>query len=162
MEAFMTDRQIQAFRRQLRRLERFIIMQLQQDAQCCGISMAQCHALLEIAERDSTSVSELAENMSLDKSTLSRTVDGLVNEGWVQRAVKPGNRRAQVLTLASSGKNLSDRIHVQCNDLYRRLLDRLPPNKIAQVLASLELLGQALHDDYRKNQSGCAAPGGTS
>jgi DNA-binding MarR family transcriptional regulator len=152
MEAFMTDRQIQAF----------IIMQLQQDAQCCGISMAQCHALLEIAERDSTSVSELAENMSLDKSTLSRTVDGLVNEGWVQRAVKPGNRRAQVLTLASSGKNLSDRIHVQCNDLYRRLLDRLPPNKIAQVLASLELLGQALHDDYRKNQSACAAPGGTS
>lgn len=160
----MTDRQIQAFRRQLRRLERFIIVQLQQDAQCCGVSMAQCHALLEIAERDSTTVGELAASMCLDKSTLSRTVDGLVKEGWVERVINPDNRRAQVLTLASSGKNLADRIHRQCNDLYRRLLDRLPPKKLDQILASLEWLGQALHDGCQEDQSGCAAPapGGTS
>lgn len=158
----MTDRQIQVFRRQLRRLERFIIVQLQQDAQCCGVSMAQCHALLEIAERDSTTVSELAENMSLDKSTLSRTVDGLVKEGWVERVINPDNRRAQVLTLASSGKNLADRIHRQCNDLYRRLLDRLPPKKLDQILASLEWLGQALHNGCREDQAGCVTPGKTS
>lgn len=154
----MTDRQIQAFRRQLRRLERFIIVQLQQDAQCCGVSMAQCHALLEIAERDSTTVSELAENMYLDKSTLSRTVDGLVKEGWVERVINPDNRRAQVLTLAPAGRKLNDRIHGQCNDLYRRLLDRLPPKKLAQILISLEWLGQALHNGCREDQSGCAAP----
>jgi DNA-binding MarR family transcriptional regulator len=160
----MTDRQIQDFRRQLRRLERFILLQLQQDAECCGVSIAQCHALLEIAERDSTTVSELAVSMCLDKSTLSRTVDGLVQEGWVKRVINPDNRRAQVLTLASSGKNLADRIHGQCNDLYRRLLDPLPPKKLAQILASLEWLGQALNNGYRKNQSGCVAPapGGTS
>jgi DNA-binding MarR family transcriptional regulator len=103
----MTDQQIQVFRRQLRRLERFIIVQLQQDALCCGVSTAQCHALLEIAERDSTTVSELAVSMSLDKSTLSRTVDGLVKAGWVKRIINPANRRAQVLTLALSGKNLA-------------------------------------------------------
>jgi DNA-binding MarR family transcriptional regulator len=158
----MTDRQIQAFRRQLRRLERFIIMQLQQDALCCGISMAQCHTLLEIAEHDSTTISDLADNMCLDKSTLSRTVDGLVKEGWVKRIINPDNRRAQVLTLASSGKNLADRIHVKCNDLYRRLLDQLPPKKLDQILASLEWLGQALHNGCWENQSDCVTHRSTS
>ena len=160
----MTDQQVQVFRRQLCRLERFILVQLQQDALCCGISMAQCHTLLEIAERDSTTVSELAETMCLDKSTLSRTVDGLVKEGWVERVINPDNRRAQVLTLAPTGKKLAERIHGQCNDLYRRLLNRLPPKKLAQILVSLEWLGQALHDGCREDQSGCAAPapGGTS
>jgi DNA-binding MarR family transcriptional regulator len=158
VEVFMTARQIQAFRRQLRRLERFIIMQLQQDALCCGVSMAQCHALLEIGERDSTTVGELAESMSLDKSTLSRTVDSLVKEGWVERVINPDNRRAQVLTLAPAGKKLAERIHGDCNELYRGLLDRLPPKKIAQILTSLEWLCQALHDGCQKGVLGCAVP----
>jgi len=153
----MTDRQVQVFRRQLRRLERFIIMQLQQDAVCCSVSTAQCHALLEIAERASTTVSELAASLALDKSTLSRTVDSLVKAGWVERAINPDNRRAQVLTMAVSGKKLAERINVQCNDLYRRLLDPLPPKKLAQVLASLEWLGQALHGVCQEDRPGCAA-----
>jgi DNA-binding MarR family transcriptional regulator len=164
LEVFMTARQIQAFRRQLRRLERFIVMQLQQDAQCCGISVAQCHALLEIAEHDSTTVSELAGTMSLDKSTLSRTVDGLVKEGWVERVINPDNRRAQVLSLAPAGKKLSGRIDGQCNDLYRRLLEGLPPEKLAQILTGLEWLGEALHHDQGEGRSDCGAPapGGSS
>ncbi len=44
-----------------------------------GISLAQCHTLLEIEKSHEISISELANTLSLDKSTVSRTVDGLVN-----------------------------------------------------------------------------------
>ena len=46
---------------------------------CCGISMAQCHALVEIGRAGSISLVELAKLLDLDNSTMSRTVNNLVN-----------------------------------------------------------------------------------
>jgi DNA-binding MarR family transcriptional regulator len=72
---------IEQFRQILRDFGREI--NLQNSASCCrGISVAQCHTLLEIEKHREISVTDLARNLSLDKSTVSRTVDGLVNIRW--------------------------------------------------------------------------------
>ena len=75
----MNSQKIESFRKSLRAIERDIFSQFKDGISCCGISLAQCHVVLEIGLRKLTNISQLSENLSLDKSTLSRTIDGLVN-----------------------------------------------------------------------------------
>ncbi|HEY3416310.1 MAG TPA: hypothetical protein VGM23_05440, partial [Armatimonadota bacterium] len=53
------------FRRQLRALERELVRQLEADTSCCGVTLAQCHALLELATAE-LSLSGLAAALDLD------------------------------------------------------------------------------------------------
>lgn len=53
-----------------------------------------------------TRVSDLAVRLHVDISTVSRQVSTLCGAGLVQRATDPSDRRAQVLALTQSGKDL--------------------------------------------------------
>jgi DNA-binding MarR family transcriptional regulator len=109
---------IQQFREVLRLFDRELY--LQNNASCCnGISLAQCHTLLEIEKNNEISVSDLAKNLTLDKSTVSRTVDGLVNINMVDRVIPRENRRMALINLTDSGKQVCRTIHYT-NDLYVR------------------------------------------
>lgn len=107
---------IQNFRETIRVLDREMFYQ--NNASCCnGISLAQCHTLLEIEKNTEISISELANNLSLDKSTISRTVDGLVNISLVDRIIPKENRRKALLNLTKSGEEVCNTINFT-NDTY--------------------------------------------
>jgi len=137
---------INKFREMLRVFDRELY--LQNNASCCnGISLAQCHTLLEIEKSNEVSVSELANNLTLDKSTVSRTVDGLVNIQMVHRVIPTENRRKTLINLTDSGKQICKTINYT-NDVYvkevlkeftesereefLRLFSKLTSNMIAQ------------------------------
>ncbi|MDX2431367.1 MAG: MarR family transcriptional regulator [Bacteroides sp.] len=112
----MDQEYIQQFRECLRVLEKEIF--LQNTASCCnGVSLSQCHALLEIENNEKISVTELAQNMQLDKSTVSRTVDGLVKMDMVDRVIPDENRRKAILNLTEKGEKVSRTISYS-NDSY--------------------------------------------
>ena len=109
---------IQHFREILRIFDREL--SLQNNASCCnGISVSQCHTLLEIEKNSQVSVSDLAKNLSLDKSTVSRTVDGLFNINLVDRVTPKENRRKALINLTDSGKQICTSINCT-NDSYMR------------------------------------------
>jgi DNA-binding MarR family transcriptional regulator len=109
---------IQKFREILTIFDRELF--LQNNASCCnGISLAQCHTLLEIEKNNEISVSDLARNLSLDKSTVSRTVDGLVNINMVDRVIPKENRRLALINLTGSGQEICSTINYT-NDSYIR------------------------------------------
>jgi DNA-binding MarR family transcriptional regulator len=60
---------------------------------CCGATIGQCHAVMEIGFAGKVSLIELANVLNLDKSTMSRTVNNLVTDDWVERITDPENRR---------------------------------------------------------------------
>ena len=71
----MNTQGIQAFRTILRVLERELGFQTDSESQCCGVTLGQCHILMEISGKKESTIKELAETFGLDKSSLSRTVD---------------------------------------------------------------------------------------
>lgn len=106
----------------LREVFRFFERELsfQNSESCCsGISLAQCHTLLEIEKNSKITVSELAGKLSLDKSTVSRTVDGLVNSQLVSRSIPSENRRVALISLTGIGKQACSAINIT-NDNYLR------------------------------------------
>jgi DNA-binding MarR family transcriptional regulator len=107
---------IKKFRELLRRFEREIFVQTNECC-CSGITLAQCHALLEIESKEKETLTELANNLGLDKSTVSRTVDGLVNTGLLVRTIPAENRRTSILQLTPAGIDVCHSINGN-NDKY--------------------------------------------
>ena len=114
------------FIKQLREILRVLDQELylQNHASCCnGISMAQCHTLLEIEKNGEITVSDLARNLSLDKSTVSRTVDGLVNIKMVNRVIPEENRRLAMINLTDSGKEVCSEINFSSDTYMHEMLN---------------------------------------
>jgi len=131
------------FRQKLRRIEQEVIRQLKEETSCCGVSLAQCHALLELYKLGEATITNLADVLKLDKSTLSRTIDGLVKIGLVERTIDPNDRRFMQVCLSKQGIQFVNEIDETCNRFYGKMLQHIPQKKHKQLLDSLELLQQS-------------------
>lgn len=140
----MKPKDLATFRRDLRILEREIARSLASETGCCGVTLAQCHLLLEVGEKGQTGVTELSAALELDKSTLSRAVDGLVQAGILDREPDPENRRHQIVSLTPKGREKAESINGLCDGSYRRMFSFIPEGKRALVAQSVSLLGAAM------------------
>ena len=137
---------IRQFRKTLRQFERLLTTQLKDTCSCTGVTMAQCHALLEIEERGQAMTGELAESLGLDKSTVSRTIDGLVRLGLVERNADPADRRSMPLALTEQGRNVCAGINKVNDDYYQHVFNRIAPEQQGDVIGHFGMLVDALAD----------------
>lgn len=129
----MDTKYINHFREIIRIFDREIF--LQNNAACCnGISVAQCHTLLEIEKKREISVSEIAGNLSLDKSTISRTVDNLVANGLINRIIPEENRRKAIISLTSRGKEACATINYSNDTYIKKVLHNFTPEEQDEFL----------------------------
>jgi DNA-binding MarR family transcriptional regulator len=135
---------IRDFREKLRRLEREIGWQLKSDTECCGVTLAQCHIMVEVGNRGETSVVDLSSSLGLDTSTLSRHINGMVNVGLVDRVLNPKDRRYVSITLTEQGQKVYQTIEDICNAKYAKVFDLIPAEKHRQVLESFHVLVDAI------------------
>jgi DNA-binding MarR family transcriptional regulator len=103
-----------------------------------GVSLGQFHILFALSELKSCSMIELAGELSLDKSKISRAIDRLVRVGLVSREINSENRRYSVLTLTKQGKNIVRKIDNNHNRLFDNILSRLPEAKKKIFLESFD------------------------
>jgi DNA-binding MarR family transcriptional regulator len=153
----MRTEDLRAFRRNLRALEREVMLSLTEDTDCCGITVSQCHLLLEAEEQGSTNVTELASLLTLDKSTLSRTVEGMRRRGYLSRATDPDRRRQQIIRLTVKGSAKADAINATCDASHLRLFDFIPVEKREMVVEAVALLAAAMSQRRKKPDSACCA-----
>lgn len=152
-----TEQGIRRFRSALRALEREIELSLASQSECCGVTSARCHLLLEIEDRKSASVGELAEALELDPSTLSRAADTLVRAGLVSRRDDPANRRRQILELLPAGREKVACIHVSCDAYYEEVLAGQDVAVRRSMADTIETLAGALKARRRRGAACCAA-----
>jgi DNA-binding MarR family transcriptional regulator len=136
--------QIKTLRHDMRLLARKMELMTKGEASCCGITLTQCHLLTEIGWAGAASLNTLSERLGVDKSTMSRNIDILVNSGLVSRTTDPDNRRAVTIALTDQGRQLFQQIEASMTQFYETLFNALPADKRGQVLESLEYLLQAI------------------
>jgi DNA-binding MarR family transcriptional regulator len=133
----MENENIKKFREVIRQFERELLFQNTESC-CNGVSLAQCHTILEIEKKEKVSVTELADSLSLDKSTVSRTVDGLVNIGLVDRDVPSDNRRMAILSLTQTGARTCADINSLSNKYFSDSLSVLSVKEQKELLRLLK------------------------
>ena len=156
----MERKQIEFFRGVLRILEREIGFQTDAESMCCGVTLGQCHVMMELSLRKEASIKELSETLGIDKSALSRTVDKMVESGLLTRTEGKTDRRYVALSLTGKGQQGADTINTICNEYYGLLFERIPAQKHQSVIESLTLLADAMKSmriEKGSSLSGCCS-----
>ncbi len=132
----------------LRQLIKILIRNLgileKSEFSCCGATLGQCHAIVEIGTAGEISLNQLAELLNLDNSTMSRTVNNLVNQRLAERKSDPEDRRYLKIRLTEEGEKVYKTIEESMNSYFYEILGAIPQEKQPQVMESLELLVAAL------------------
>lgn len=116
-------------------------------ADCCRTSSTQCHLLVELGRSGPLPLTELGARLSLEKSWVSRAVDGLVERGWATKEANPLDARSWLVTLTADGEDRVRELNATLDNHAARVLDHFSERDRATVEKSLLLLLKALRED---------------
>lgn len=107
---------------------------------CCGVTLSQCHVLMELSKSDPISLNQLAKKLAVDKSAASRTVEQLVSRQMVHRSIPREDRRTTMLSLTRTGTQVCRQINEGNDDYYHRALRSIPAADLHVFLRSFEAM----------------------
>ena len=123
------------------------------------ISGGQGRILYILWKTDHLTISEISEQTSLAKNTVSAVIDGMVHKGIVERMVNPENRRQTIISLTGYAKSLQDnyeQVSQQMNTLFYEGFSEEEQRQFEQYLARiLDTLTKKLHvkNSYQRRNS---------
>jgi hypothetical protein len=85
------------------------------------ISGGQGRILFVLWKKDHLTISEISEQTSLAKNTVSVVVDGMVRKGIVERETNPSNRRQTIISLTDYAQSMREQyeaVSQQMNQLF--------------------------------------------
>jgi len=140
------------FRELIRILERKLGLLNKQDGCCSEVSLAQCHALVEIGRSETISLKELSNILGLDISTMSRTVESLVKKEFVFRSPSKIDRRSIDIQLTDRGLNLFNDIENKMNNEFKNIFEQIPRSDQSTVFNGLNIIIEA----FTKGHNTCS------
>ncbi len=144
------------FKDNLRRMENLLGWEMGLQTECCGVSLTQRLVLLELGKKERMSLVELASGLGLDASTLSRSINGLVNIGLVRRDIDAQDRRCISLTLTDQGRGVRDRIETLSDAYFQKVFSMIPQSRHQGILENISLLTEALGKVGRDQVEPCS------
>ena len=142
----MSMEEVRLLRESIRVLERKLGILEDSEMSCCGLTMAQCHALVEIGRAKRISLVDLSGMIGLDTSTMSRTVNNLVTKKMAKRELDPNDRRYVTIQLTPAGDTHFREIESSMESYFGKIYEAIPEQDRAQVNKSLAILLKAIND----------------
>jgi len=107
----------------------------------CGVALplSHAHALIELS-RGPVTQRELTRTLRLERSTVSRLIDKLGAQSWIDASPAPRDARSVLLSLSPTGQRVADELDQARTERFAKLLDAIPQDRRADVLAALDLL----------------------
>jgi DNA-binding MarR family transcriptional regulator len=113
---------------------------------------AQFRVLLAILH-GASSTGDLAEAFEVSAPTMTRTVDVLVDRGWVTRERDTADRRRVLVRITREGRALLRRMKEESETHLAAILDGLDPDEVERLCDGLQVLREAV-ERHRATQKG--------
>lgn len=139
-------------------IQRHLMRFAHQTAQENGLSMPQFHSLMTIAPRGPITQKDLAAQTHLPKSTLSQSIEGLVQSGWIVRETNEQNRREVILSLSEQGERFVQEMKQQETGMQQRLekiLETIDLEAFEQMLATHDIIARGMKEILPPGNGGC-------
>lgn len=102
-----------------------------------GLNMPKWRALSVIGRLSGCTMNELAEFTTIDRTTLTRTADQLIDAGLVARGGLAGDRRIVRLEMTAAGEAAFERALVEMRRFNREALKGVAPEDQGQLRDTL-------------------------
>ncbi|MCW5661238.1 MAG: MarR family transcriptional regulator [Burkholderiaceae bacterium] len=110
---------------------------LTQELRTFGLRVPEWRVLASLCARRRCSMSELADLATIDRTTLTRTVDRMEQAGWVARLGDASDLRVTRLAPTASGERLFQRVWPAVETLNRIAVEGLPTGAIDRLRSTL-------------------------
>lgn len=107
------------------------------------VTLPQFRVLVVLAGSGTMRMGALAARVGAVPSTFSRTIDRMVDGGWVERRESPQSRREILVDLAPAGRRLVDLVTDRRRRQVASVLTSLTPAEQQQVIDAFELFSTA-------------------
>jgi MarR family transcriptional regulator for hemolysin len=105
-----------------------------------GITRAQWAVLAKVERAEGLKQSELAEMMEMQPITLTRLIDRLCENGWIERRDDETDRRVNRLYLRKAARPLLGKLSGLRSELTATALEGIGPADAHRMLAQLEAI----------------------
>jgi DNA-binding MarR family transcriptional regulator len=103
-----------------------------------GITRAQWAVLAKLERIEGMKQTELAEQMEMQPITLTRLIDKLCENGWIERRGDETDRRVNRLYLRKAGRQLLGKLSSLRSELTATALEGINPADAYRLLSQLE------------------------
>jgi len=109
-----------------------------------GITRAQWAVLLKVERSEGMKQSELAELLEMQPITLTRLIDKLCDNNWIERRGDANDRRVNRLYMRKAGRQLLGKLDALRSELTATALDGIPPDDVHRIMNQLEAIKENL------------------
>jgi len=131
----------------LREVARLYTRAQRVEADCCSTTPTQCHILTELGRSGPQAMTELGQRLLLEKSWVSRAIEGLADLDLVNKEPNPADARSWIVGLTAAGKRRVRELNATLDGHAEQLLDSLSERDRESVNRSLLLLLKVLRTD---------------
>jgi DNA-binding MarR family transcriptional regulator len=122
----------------LRRAARRVTQLYDDHLRPAGLRTTQFSLLAQLRHDDGLATGELAERMTMDRTTLTRNLAPLVAAGWIAQRPDPADRRRTRLTLTDAGRGALREAAPLWREAQRALRERLGTPSVGALHAAID------------------------
>ena len=118
-----------------------------------GLRVPEWRALAAIYSRKRCTMSELAELASIDRTTLTRTIDRMQDAGWLSRGADGDDMRVTRLALTAAGERLFGRVWPTVSQLNDAAIAGLSPAMVERLRGMLAQMKSNLDEEPASSEA---------
>ena len=103
-----------------------------------GLRVPEWRALAALYARQRSTMSEIADLATIDRTTLTRTIDRMEEAGWLTRLADADDMRVTRLALTAAGRKMFERVWPTVERLNELAIAGLPKSEIQLLQKILE------------------------
>jgi MarR family transcriptional regulator, transcriptional regulator for hemolysin len=130
----------------LAELQRLVRAYADKQAARYGITRAQWAVLAKVERFEGIKQSELAEQMEMQPITLTRLIDRLCDNGWIERRSDDSDRRVNRLYLRKAARPLLGKLSGLRSEITATALEGIDPSDAQRFLAQLETIKENIRN----------------
>ena len=109
-----------------------------------GVSIVEARCMRKLHEKKQLTVNQLAQEMSLTSSRVTRIIDGLVAKEVVVRESGENDRRVYNLSLTPKGEKLANDLIQDHIKIHEQIINKIPEKNHHLMIEILQQLNKAV------------------
>lgn len=109
-----------------------------------GVTMTQSYTLQNIYCCEKLTMNQLSDRMGLTTSTMTRIVDNLVRDGYIERIRDEVDRRLVYVSLTPEGMKLAEELRACTRGCFESIVSNISAEDRTSVVRGIEVFLQAM------------------